>query len=177
MDQLSFKELQYSDFDNFFELMKEAFPSIERRNYEGQKRLLDEAEYEIIVNKNEKHSINAFLANWKLDEFNFIEHFAVANNLRGHGLGSLMLKDYLCKSNKLIVLEVELPEDKTSMRRITFYERYGFCLNDFYYLQPPMQKQHDFLPLKVMSYPRHIDKSEFIKFKNIIYDKVYKING
>ena len=36
MDEFSYKALQYSDFDDFFELMKEAFPSIERRNYEGQ---------------------------------------------------------------------------------------------------------------------------------------------
>lgn len=176
MDEVSFKQLQYSEFDNFFELMKEAFPSIERRNYEGQKELLDIVEYEIIVNKNEKKSINAFIANWKLDEFNFIEHFAVANELRGNGLGTLMLKDYLRKSNKLIFLEVELPQDKTSMRRIKFYERLGFYLNDFYYLQPPMQKKHDFLQLKVMSYPRAVDNSEFIEFKNTVYDKVYKVN-
>ena len=177
MDRLNLKKFNTSDFDNFFELMEEAFPSIERRNYEDQKELLDEIEYEIIVNKNEKQSINAFLANWKFNEFNFIEHFAVAKELRGHGLGSLMLKDYLSKSNKLIFLEVELPQDKTSIKRLEFYERLGFYLNDFYYLQPPMQKQYDFLPLKVMSYPRAVDNSEFIKFKNIVYDKVYKVNA
>lgn len=176
MDKLNLKKFNSSDFDDFFELMKEAFPSIERRNYQDQKELLDESEYEIIVNKNGKHRINAFLANWIFNGFNFIEHFAVANELRGHGLGSLMLKDYLSKSNKLIFLEVELPEDKISMRRIEFYERLGFYLNDFYYLQPPMQKHHDFLQLKVMSYPRCVDKLEFVKFKNIVYDKVYKVN-
>jgi ribosomal protein S18 acetylase RimI-like enzyme len=177
MDKLSLKKFNYSDFDNFFELMKEAFPSIERRNYEDQKELLNEVKYEIILNKDEKQSINAFLANWKFNNFYFVEHFAVANELRGHGLGSLMLKDYLIKSNKLIFLEVEPPEDKTSMRRIEFYERIGFYLNNFYYLQPPMQKQHDFLPLKVMSYPRAVNNLEFIEFKNTVYDKVYKFNG
>lgn len=176
MDELSFNGFHYSDFDNFFKLMKEAFPSIERRSYEDQKKLLNEESYEIIVNKDKKQNINAFLANWKFNEFNFIEHFAVANDLRGHGLGSSMLKDYLNKSNRLIFLEVELPEDKTSMRRIKFYEKFGFCLNNFYYLQPPMQKEHDFFPLKVMSYPRAVNNSEFIKFKNIVYDKVYKVN-
>lgn len=175
MDKLNLKKFNPSDFDDFFKLIKEAFPSIERRNYEEQKELLKEVEYEIIVNKNKKHRINAFLANWKFDEFNFIEHFAVANELRGYGLGTLMLKDYLSKSNKLIFLEVEFPEDNTSMRRIEFYERVGFYLNDFHYLQPPMQKQHDFLPLKIMSYPRAADDSEFKKFKDIVYDKVYKI--
>ena len=44
-------------------------------------------------------------------------------------------------------------------------------------MQPPMQKQHDFLPLKVMSYPKPVNEAEFMKFKNIVYDRVYKINN
>ena len=76
----------------------------------------------------------------------------------------------------MIFLEVELPENDTSIRRIEFYERLGFYLNDFYYLQPPMQKQHDCLQLKVMSYPESINQEEFINFKDRVYREVYKIN-
>ena len=87
-----------------------------------------------------------------------------------------MLKAYLNRSDKPIFLEVELPENDISVRRIEFYKRLGFYLNDFEYLQPPLQKQHDFLPLKVMSYPRSVDEMEFINYKNTVYEKVYKIN-
>lgn len=176
MQKQSFDKFHYSDFNNFFQLMKEAFPSVERRSYEEQKKLLNEKLYNIIVNKDEKNSINAFLANWQFKKFNFIEHFAVASNLRGHGLGTLMLKAYLNKANKPIFLEVELPENEESIRRIKFYKRLGFHLNDFNYLQPPMQKHHGFLPLKVMSYPKPINNLDFINFKNIVYNEVYKVN-
>lgn len=177
MKKQIFKEFQYSDFDSFFKLMKEVFPSIERRSYDDQKKILSEDVYNILVNKDENYNINAFLANWKFAEFNFIEHFAVAENLRGHGLGTLMLKEYLNKSNKPIFLEVELPKNRTSIRRVEFYRRFGFYLNDFDYLQPPMQKQHDYLPLKVMSYPKLVDKNEFTNFKSMVYDRVYKVNN
>lgn len=120
---------------------------------------------------------NGFIANWQFNDFNFIEHFAVDSKIRGNGLGTAMLKEYLNKCNKPIFLEVELPEDNMSKRRIKFYKQFGFHLNDFDYLQPPMQKQHDFLPLKVMSYPQRVNETDFIKFKNIVYDRVYKINN
>lgn len=176
MNNQNQKKFQYSNFDSFFKLMNEAFPSVERRSYEGQKKLLYEDLYNIIADKDDYENINAFIATWEFSDFNFIEHFAVASKMRGNGMGTLMLNEYLYKCNKPIFLEVELPENNISRRRIEFYKRLGFELNNFEYLQPPMQKQHDFLPLIVMSYPRSVDEIEFMNFKNIIYDKVYKIN-
>ena len=177
MKKKNVEKFENSDFDSFFELMSEAFPSIERRSYENQKELLYEDLYNIVINKDKDNNINGFIANWQFNDFNFIEHFAVNNKMRGHGLGTLMLQDYLNKCNKPIFLEVELPENDISKRRIKFYKQFGFHLNDFDYLQPPMQKQHDFLPLKVMSYPKRVNEAEFIKFRNIVYDRVYKINN
>lgn len=177
MNKKNVEKFQNSDFDSFFELMSEAFPSIERRSYENQKELLYEDLYNIVISKDKDHNINGFIANWQFNDFNFIEHFAVDSKKRGHGLGTSMLKEYLNKCNKPIFLEVEFPENDISKRRIEFYKQYGFYLNDFEYWQPPMQKQHDFLPLKVMSYPKPVNEAEFIKFKNIVYDRVYKINN
>jgi len=170
------KKFRHEDFESFFRLLSESFPSIERRSYENQKKLLYEDSYSIIVNNDEKENITAFIANWEFNDFSFIEHFAVDSKMRGNGMGTSILKDYLNKCNKLIFLEVELPENDISVRRIEFYKRLGFYLNDFEYLQPPLQKQHDFLPLKVMSYPRSVDEMEFINYKNTVYEKVYKIN-
>ena len=177
MNKKNVEKFQNSDFDRFFELMSEAFPSIERRSYENQKELLYEDLYNIIINKDKDHNINGFIANWQFNDFNFIEHFAVDSKKRGHGLGTSMLKEYLNKCNKPIFLEVEFPENDISKRRIEFYKQFGFYLNEFDYVQPPMQKQHDFLPLKVMSYPKSVNETEFMKFKNIVYDRVYKINN
>ena len=175
MDDQNLGKFQYSYFDSFFNLMEEAFPSVERRSYEDAKKLLCEDLYSIIVDKDENDNITAFIASWEFNDFNYIEHFAVEGKIRGNGIGTSMLQAYLNKSNKPIFLEVELPENDVSLRRIEFYKRLGFHLNNFEYLQPPMQKQHDFLPLKVMSYPRSVDEMEFMNFKNVVYNKVYKI--
>jgi ribosomal protein S18 acetylase RimI-like enzyme len=176
MDNINLKKIEQDDFDSFFELMNEAFPSVERRNYQDQKNLLCEDLYNIIVDKDKDDNITAFIASWEFSDFNFIEHFAVDSKIRGNGMGTAILKFYLNKYNKPIFLEVELPENDIAIRRIEFYKRLGFQLNEFEYLQPPMQKQHDVLPLKVMSYPRSVNEMEFVNFKNIVYDKVYKIN-
>lgn len=168
------KRSQHGEFDHIFKLMSEAFPSIERRSYEEQKNLLDEELYNIIADKDDDENIKAFIANWEFSDFNFIEHFAVNSKMRGNGVGTSMLKDYLNESKKPIFLEVELPQNDISERRIEFYKRLGFHLNDFDYLQPPLQKQHGFLPLKIMSYPRRINKKQFIDFKDIVYCRVYK---
>ena len=168
-------KFQYSYFDSLFNLMEEAFPSVERRSYEDAKKLLCEELYNIIVDKDENDNITAFIASWEFNDFNYIEHFAVEGKIRGNGIGTSMLQAYLNKSNKPIFLEVEPPENDVSLRRIEFYKRLGFHLNNFEYLQPPMQRQHDFLPLKIMSYPIIAEEDDFMNFKNIVYNKVYKI--
>ena len=109
MDNNNLKKFQHSDFDSFFKLMSESFPSVERRSYEDQKKLLSEDLYNIIVDKDENENITAFIANWEFNDFNFIEHFAVDSKMRGNGIGTSMLKTYLNKCNKPIFLEVELP--------------------------------------------------------------------
>jgi len=170
-------EFQHSDFDSFFKLMSESFPSIERRSYEDQKKLIGEDLYNIIVNKDKDDNVIAFIASWEFGDFNFVEHFAVYSKMRGNGMGTSMLKDYLNRCNKPIFLEVELPKNDISIRRIGFYKRLGFHLHNFHYLQPPLQKQHDFLPLKIMSYPKSVNEEQVINFKNTVYDKVYKMQS
>jgi ribosomal protein S18 acetylase RimI-like enzyme len=176
MDNNDFKKIHHYDFDSVFKLMSEAFPSVERRSYEDAKNLLYEELYNIIVERDKEDNIIAFIASWEFDDFNYVDHFAVHRKMRGNGMGTLMLKDYLNGCNKPVFLEVELPENDISVSRIKFYKRLGFQLNNFEYLQPPMQKQHGFLPLKVMSYPNGVNAKEFINFKNTVYDKVYKFN-
>lgn len=177
MNSQNYKKFQDCDFYSFYKLMCEAFPSEERRNYEDQKKLLKDELYNIISHKDENENITAFIASWEFNDFIFIEHFAVSSKMRCNGVGTSMIKDYLSKCNKPIFLEVELPENDISIRRIEFYKRLGFHLNDYDYLQPPLQKQHDFLPLKIMSYPKRVDNKEFIDFRNEIYDRVYRVKS
>lgn len=61
-----------------------------------------------------------------------------------------------------------------AQRRIGFYERLGFRLNPFEHVQPPLQKGHPELPLKIMSYPQTLTGEEFALLKEILYTRVYK---
>ena len=143
MNSYNLTNINHEDFNSFYELMSEAFPPIERRKLENQKKLLENDFYNIVGYK-ENDRVIAFIASWEFENFNFIEHFAVDNSYRGNGIGSKILKQYLNKyKNKPVFLEVEYPEDNYSKRRIEFYKRLGFSLNDYEYVQPPLEKGNE----------------------------------
>lgn len=176
MIEYNFQKIAIDDFDSLYKVMESSFPIIERRDYEGQKKLFDKHNYSVIGYKNASNEVCAFLAYWKFENFNFIEHFAVSSNLRGNGIGTKLFKHYLDNNTSLTVLEVELPKEITAIRRIKYYEKLGMKLNDYDYMQPPLQKDKPLLPLKIMSYKKEITFEEFEELKRIIYSDVYRYN-
>ena len=66
------------------------------RVYEGQKNLLLEDKYSIIVKRNYSGDIQGFISCWDLTDFKYIEHFAVDKNQRGNNIGGKMIKEF-CK--------------------------------------------------------------------------------
>ncbi len=162
-------------FERVYEIMSASFPENEYRTQFGQKELLRHPEYRLITESDDNGQIIAFLAVWEFPIFRFIEHFAVDAAMRGSGIGDRLMSQYLGESDKLTVLEVELPEDIISCRRIRFYERLGFHLNEYPYVQPPLRVGGQDLPLKIMSYPKPLTEQEFLACKSLLYDKVYRI--
>ena len=94
--------------------------------------------------------------------------------MRNHGCGTQVLKAWLEAKGKPVVLEVELPADDLTRRRVGFYERNGFVLHkDFDYLQPPYKPGDDELPLKLMPHGEcglPLDTGATI-IKREVYDK------
>lgn len=174
MNKEEIKSITKDDFESFFRVMKNSFPEIERRTDKGQKALFNENEYRVIGYKDKNDDVTAFIAFWDFEDFIFIEHFAVDKSIRGNGVGSKFISEFLNNSEKNIVLEVELPEDEISIRRIEFYKRMGMTLNDYEYVQPPLQKGKELLPLRIMSYPKRLSQDEFENIRREIYKKVYK---
>lgn len=165
------------DFDEIYELMETSFPDIEHRTKEDQRDLFKDSAYQVWIVRQDNGTLGGFLSTWDFGDFRFAEHFAVNPALRGHGLGKEMLADWLDSSCLPAVLEVELPENEIAKRRIGFYERLGFRLNTFPYLQPPMQKGKDNLPLYIMSYPAALTAEDFLPWKKILYTRVYKTDA
>ena len=163
-------------FSKVYELMKQSFPEEEYRNYNQQKNLINNPYYKLITKINPSGELVGFIASWQMDDFSFIEHFAVNPNMRGKGIGSEMLQNFIENSPKPILLEVELPRDNITQKRISFYTRHGFSVNKFKYFQMPLRENSSPIEMHIMSFPTILEEKEFEKMKSIIYKKIYDIN-
>ena len=111
-------------------LLEEAFPAEERRDMEEVRQLLGKTSLELLTLE-EEDRVQGLLMLWNLEGLMFLENFAVDAGLRGRGIGARMLEYVWEHWKKPMLLEVEPPEGDMQRRRIGFYERNGFCLNDF----------------------------------------------
>lgn len=176
-----------SDFSEIYRIMQASFSDDEYRPYDEQLALFEEPEYRIYympaigMERVGNHSTGnstmhaaGFLAVWEFESFTYIEHFAVDPDLRNSGTGSAMLQELVRKYQKQICLEVELPEDELTRRRIGFYERNGFVFNEYPYIQPPISKGKSPVPLRVMTYGKGITRQAFDEMRKVLYRRVYK---
>ncbi len=163
-------------FDEIFKIMDEAFPDSEMRSYDNQKKLLQNNRYHMYREYDETGAIIGFLAYWALNSCTFFEHLAVHSQVRGKGIGKSIISKKLNDVKLPVFLEVELPETDTAKRRIAFYERLGFKLNNFFYEQPALREHETSQQLLIMSYPDAVSDEEFAKYKKEIYNNVYSIN-
>ena len=162
------QRINETDFPEIYRIMQASFSDDEYRPYDEQLALFEEPEYRIY------YMPAGFLAVWEFESFIYIEHFAVDPALRNSGTGSAMLQELVKQYQKPICLEVELPEDELTRRRIGFYERNGFVFNEYPYIQPPISKGKSPVTLRIMTYRSEITREEFQKMKEILYRRVYK---
>ncbi len=162
------QRINETDFPEIYRIMQASFSDDEYRPYDEQLALFEEPEYRIY------YMPAGFLAVWEFESFIYIEHFAVDPALRNSGTGSAMLQELVKQYQKPICLEVELPEDELTRRRIGFYERNGFVFNEYPYIQPPISKGKSPVPLRIMTYGEAITRETFEAMKNVLYRSVYK---
>ena len=162
-------------FTQFWNLMTFSFPEVERRDCEGFAFICKNDAFAIKSNLGNNSDLEYFITHWELKNFIYIEHFAISHHLRGKGMGSSILKDFIKKNKRPIVLEVEPPVDSISRRRIQFYERLGFTLFHWNYQQPPYRQSDDFLDLLLMTNSPELlqNKNGFQSIKTEIHRRVY----
>lgn len=168
-----FERITEETFNAVFPLLESAFPITELRTKEDQRALLGEEQY-FLYGVRKDGGFAAVFATWEIDEFLYIEHFAVKEEYRNSGYGGFLLDTLLEEKGKPMVLEVEEPEDELTRRRIAFYERHGLMYNMYFYLQPPMRKNTAAVPLKLMTKPEKIDEATFERYRKKIHSVVYK---
>lgn len=167
-------KISESDFEQVFDIMEKSFPTDEYRPFSEQKALFLKKEYSVYGLKcDENNSLMGFISLWEFNDFIFIEHFAVKRDLRNKGLGEKILSLLKNISHKPYCLEVELPENDLSVRRINFYKRNGFFLNEYPYIQPAISKGKSPVPLMIMTSGKPVNEDEFLKIKDTLYKRVY----
>ncbi len=150
-------------FSSCWDLYNSTFPPEERRELEYQIETLKREEYHLDQIYHGDDAIG-FIAWWSFDTMIYIEHFALDPSCRGQGYGDRFLREFIQHQASLILLEVEIPEDETQHRRVTFYQRIGFYLNEHPYVQPPLRGEAE-VPLMVMTYPRPVTEEQLDDFR------------
>ena len=156
------KNTKHPLFTKVWSLYKKSFPPEERRQLRAQIKIMDNPLYhfEIIVNDNE---FIGFIMWWSFERIRYIEHLATLPRLRSKGYGQHILKRFTSESTP-ILLEVEQPDTEINKRRICFYQRMGFIINEYEYKQPPHKKHGNYVPLILMTYPNTIPKDDIRSF-------------
>lgn len=161
-------------FVELFEIMYRSFPQIEHGSFAQHRAEMRKPEFRCL--SYEPDGVPAGFMNYYLFEgegIAFLEHFAVSQELRGNGVGSRLMRYFQdITAPKNIVLEVEPPEGDIQRRRIAFYQRMGFTLNDGEYFQPAFDSKSEVLPLKLMS-TKPLDGQEFQRVTRLIHKRVY----
>jgi len=120
------------------EVFVASFPECERRPLDWFDWLLEnEPRFHCVVYGRG----DALLCYWELESagapFAYVEYLAVNPKIRGKGVGTKVMNEFLKLMKGVpVLLEVELPVCQQTKRRVAFYERLGLTLIPDYYVQP-----------------------------------------
>ena len=171
---MRFVPVEEKDYDACFTRMETAFPYNERRDREQWTQLFKFNEFHCYFLQDELNAnIVGFVTFWKYDEFVFIEHLAIDVKFRGKGYGTEFLKDFRLLNKTNIILEVEPPVSEQAIKRIKFYRKSGFFLNDGFYYEQPSYHKAERVPLILMS-TVPLRKEDFNKFIERTRSNCYK---
>ncbi|MCD7948701.1 MAG: GNAT family N-acetyltransferase [Erysipelotrichaceae bacterium] len=160
------------DIKEVYAFLANAFDPSELRAYEWMKEIYDQKKFKIYGYMNDNQLLGVITL-WKFDEYNYIEHFAVDANYRGQGLGSIIIEDMKQLSDKPLILEVEEIVDEITQKRVHFYEKHGFHLSSYQFIQPPLRENVKDVPLIYMSYPSLLENDMYDKILIELKNKVY----
>jgi GNAT superfamily N-acetyltransferase len=165
-----------------------SFPPYERKPFWMISESMNGGRYSVFVIRQQNGPIVAFalLVPLRISNAMYIEYYAVAELLRGQGIGSMLMREiiaFLTPTASAIVWEVDPPvtENDDNSRRIRFYERLGASLieQSTQYGMPNYWKGSGIIPLRLMWQPLQNQqaqptRSELTTFITDIYETEYR---
>ena len=139
-------------FEPAWSLYEASFSINEKRVIDDQKKIMDHPLYHFEVLILEERILGVLLW-WQFEKIRYVEHYAIMDAQKAKGYGTQVLEDFQSEYQEWILLEVEIPKEEIQKRRISFYERLGFHLNPYPYIQPAYSKTVNPVPLLLMSWP------------------------
>ena len=106
-----------------------------------------------------------------------MEHFAIDPAARNGGIGAEAMKQILDFCGPQVVMDEEMPTEEMSKRRIGFYERLGFKLDNHVYHQPPYREGGEWLEMRLMTYGNVDLEYSFEQVKNCLHRNLYGVKG
>ncbi|WP_103070636.1 GNAT family N-acetyltransferase [Aquimarina sediminis] len=173
MRRIRLKSISDKYFENAWRIYEESFPIEERRLIDAQAHVMKNPNYHFDIIIDEKQLVG-FLLWWDFDSYRYIDHFATSIQQRNKGFGKLILEEFIGRTDKPIVLEVELPNSTINQRRINFYERIGFKLNSHYYEVPPSVTDQLPIQLLLISYPTLLSLKDVEEFVELYHPILFK---
>ncbi len=177
MKILNFRDVPETLHEAVWALYEESFPAHERRSRKAQETACSDREARSEVMLDDDGTLMAIMFYWLHGDTVYVEFLAVNPALHGRSIGSRVIGKLLeTYPGKLVVLEIEPPEDEMSVRRLHFYERLGFVRNPHPYTHPSYRKGADAHPhdLVIMSHGRPVSDGEFDGFLGFMKDVVWQ---
>ena len=154
----------------------DSFPEAERRAFSLVRELVKDEPRFTVYTLFKDQVYAGFITAWSFGTFIYVEHFAIDASARNGGIGGESMKQFMALCDAPVVLVVEMPTEEMSKRRIGFYERLGYVLDDHVYFQPPYRQGEPLLEMRLMTYGAIDLKQSFEEVKNCIHRYVYGVN-
>lgn len=160
----------HPDVEALVELHSQEFSEYERfRGTRLMHNLIDGAHQMYFHSVYENDQLAGFFIYWDLEDAYYIHFIAVFPEMRNHKIGQKIL-DWVAENLKRpVFLEVDIPFDEITQRRLHFYKRNGFVevANDPHTLSSIRMGEH---PLWLMgTSPVDNLESYLVKIRDIVY--------
>lgn len=159
-------------WEHLMAIYEGSFPIFEQRTMADQVAVLRDEQYHCVA-VCEQDLLVGLLFYWEFGQYQYIEHLAIAPNLRGKNYGSRLLKEF-CDNEHTIILEIDPPVDEVSIKRLRFYSNLGFKLQEFKHIHPPYRRGYEGHHLKVLSYNKDLSSGEYHMFNTFLVDRIMK---
>ncbi len=175
MEAIRLTDINDPLFSPVWEIYQQSFPLSEQRTLEHQQTALRSPDFYFVVYR-EAETLIGFIGYWEIDDYLYIEHYAINPALRGGGYGSRILQSLIQHTQRTLILEIDDITDDVSMRRLHFYQRLGFVMNPYLHPLPHYrdESEHQDAHLRILTYPHAIDASTYERFCRDLHAIVMK---